>query len=112
MPLFDAVAVRQAVKTGGIDGIALTKLDVLDGFDEVKFCTAYRCGGETYDYVPAGMTAEAALEPGYETAERDEHDAGARPLRRLIPLQAGEIAPWPELCSRRTYLAAAGRAVP
>ena len=46
---FDAVAVRQAIKTGGIDGIALTKLDVLDGFDEVKFCTAYRCGGETYD---------------------------------------------------------------
>jgi len=66
---FDAVAVRQAVKTGGIDGIALTKLDVLDGFDEVKFCTAYRCGGETYDYVPAGMTTQAALEPVYETAE-------------------------------------------
>jgi adenylosuccinate synthase len=66
---FDAVAVRQAVKTGGIDGIALTKLDVLDGFDEIKFCTAYRCGGETYDYVPAGMTAQAALEPVYETAE-------------------------------------------
>jgi adenylosuccinate synthase len=66
---FDAVAVRQAIKTGGIDGIALTKLDVLDGFDEVKFCTAYRCGGETYDYVPAGMTAQAALEPVYETAE-------------------------------------------
>ena len=66
---FDAVAVRQAVKTGGSDGIALTKLDVLDGFDEVKFCTAYRCGGETYDYVPAGMTTQAALEPVYETAE-------------------------------------------
>ena len=66
---FDAVAVRQAVKTGGIDGIALTKLDVLDGFGEVKFCTAYRCGGETYDYVPAGMTTQAALEPVYETAE-------------------------------------------
>jgi adenylosuccinate synthase len=66
---FDAVAVRQAIKTGGIDGIALTKLDVLDGFDEIKFCTAYRCGGETYDYVPAGMTAQAALEPVYETAE-------------------------------------------
>jgi adenylosuccinate synthase len=66
---FDAVAVRQAVKTGGIDGIALTKLDVLDGFDEIKFCTAYRCGGETYDYVPAGMTAQAGLEPVYETAE-------------------------------------------
>jgi len=76
---FDAVAVRQAVKAGGIDGIALTKLDVLDGFDEVKFCTAYRCGGETYDYVPAGMTAQASLEPVYETAEGwRESTRGAR----------------------------------
>ncbi len=76
---FDAVAVRQAIKTGGINGIALTKLDVLDGFDEIKFCTAYRCGGETYDYVPAGMTAQAALEPVYETAEGwRESTRGAR----------------------------------
>ena len=66
---FDAVAVRQAIKTGGIDGIALTKLDVLDGFREVKFCTAYRRGGEIYDYVPAGTTAQAELEPVYESAE-------------------------------------------
>jgi adenylosuccinate synthase len=76
---FDAVAVRQAIKTGGITGIALTKLDVLDGFDEVKFCTAYRCGNETYDYVPAGMTAQAGLEPIYETAEGwRESTRGAR----------------------------------
>ncbi|HEX4185696.1 MAG TPA: adenylosuccinate synthetase, partial [Stellaceae bacterium] len=66
---FDAVAVRQAVKTGGIDGIALTKLDVLDGFDEVQFCTAYRRNGETYDYVPASTTAQWELQPVYETAE-------------------------------------------
>ncbi len=64
---FDAVAVRQAVQTGGIDGIALTKLDVLDGFDEVKFCTAYRRAGKTYDYFPPGMTAQAEIEPVYET---------------------------------------------
>ena len=76
---FDAVAVRQAVKTGGIDGIALTKLDVLDGFEEVKFCTAYRRGRETYDYVPGGMTAQAELEPVYETAEGwRESTRGAR----------------------------------
>ena len=76
---FDAVAVRQAIKTGGIDGIALTKLDVLDGFNEVKFCTAYRCDGEIYDYVPAGMTAQARLEPVYETAEGwRESTRGAR----------------------------------
>jgi adenylosuccinate synthase len=65
---FDAVAVRQAIKIGGIKGIALTKLDVLDGFDQVEICTAYRRGGEIYDYVPSGMTAQAELEPVYETA--------------------------------------------
>jgi len=76
---FDAVAVRQAVRTGGIDGIALTKLDVLDGFDEVLFCTAYRRGRETYDHVPAGMTAQAELEPVYESAEGwSESTRGAR----------------------------------
>jgi adenylosuccinate synthase len=81
---FDAVAVRQAIKTGGINGIALTKLDVLDGFEEIKFCTAYRCGGETYDYVPAGMTAQAALEPVYETAEGwRESTRGARSWANL-----------------------------
>ena len=66
---FDAVAVRQAIKIGGINGIALTKLDVLDGFDEVKFCTAYRRGGQIYDYFPAGTTAQAEVEPVYESAE-------------------------------------------
>jgi len=66
---FDAVGVRQAVKTAGIDGIALTKLDVLDGFDEIKICTAYRRGGKTYNYFPAGTSAQAEIEPVYETAE-------------------------------------------
>jgi adenylosuccinate synthase len=76
---FDAVAVRQAVKTGGIDGIALTKLDVLDGFEEVKFCTAYRRGGETYDHLPAATTIQAELEPVYESAEGwGESTRGAR----------------------------------
>jgi adenylosuccinate synthase len=66
---FDAVAVRQAIKTGGINGIALTKLDVLDGFKEIEICTAYRRGGKIYDYVPAGTSAQAEIEPVYETAE-------------------------------------------
>ncbi|MGA8380094.1 MAG: adenylosuccinate synthetase, partial [Stellaceae bacterium] len=65
---FDAVAVRQAIKTGGISGIALTKLDVLDGFDEVKICTAYRRGGAVYGYFPAGTSAQAEIEPVYESA--------------------------------------------
>src|SRR5271155_4826849 len=76
---FDAVAVRQAVKTGGIKGIALTKLDVLDGFDEVKICTAYRRGATTYDYLPSGTSVQAEIAPIYETAEGwRESTRGAR----------------------------------
>jgi adenylosuccinate synthase len=81
---FDAVAVRQAIKTAGIDGIALTKLDVLDGFAEIKICTAYRRGGQTYDYVPAGVSAQAEIEPVYETAEGwQESTRGARSWAQL-----------------------------
>lgn len=63
---FDACLVRQAVKTGGIDGIALTKLDVLDGFDELKICTAYTLGGRALDYLPASQADQAAAQPVYE----------------------------------------------
>jgi len=64
---FDAVLVRQTVRTCGIDGLALTKLDILDGFDEIKVCTGYRLDGHEYDYLPAGERAQARVEPVYET---------------------------------------------
>ncbi len=64
---FDAVLVRQVCKVSGIDGIALTKLDVLDGFDEVKVCVAYMLDGERIDRLPAGHNAQARVEPIYET---------------------------------------------
>jgi adenylosuccinate synthase len=66
---FDAVMVRQAVKVGGIAGLALTKLDVLDGFPELKICTGYRLGNETLRRLPASPLAQAAVEPVYETIE-------------------------------------------
>lgn len=66
---FDAVLVRQAVKVGGMDGIALTKLDVLDGFDELKVCVGYRIDGRRFDYLPASMKQQAAAAPIYETME-------------------------------------------
>ena len=66
---FDAVMVRQAVAVGGIDGIALTKLDVLDGFDILKVCVGYRLGSETLDHLPAGIARQAAVEPVYEVFE-------------------------------------------
>ena len=64
---FDAALVRQSLKIAGVDGIALTKLDVLDGFEELKVCVGYRIDGETYDYLPAGAERQAAAEPVYET---------------------------------------------
>ena len=64
---FDACLVRQSLKIAGVDGIALTKLDVLDGFEELKVCVGYRIGDETYDYLPAGADFQAAAEPIYET---------------------------------------------
>lgn len=64
---FDAVMVSQAVRLSGIDGIALTKLDVLDGMDEVKICTGYKYNGKIFDYFPASQSAQAQVEPVYET---------------------------------------------
>ena len=76
---FDAVAVRQAIKTGGIDGIALTKLDVLDGLEKIKVCTGYRHKGAVIDYLPSSPRAQAEIEPVYETIEGwSESTQGAR----------------------------------
>jgi adenylosuccinate synthase len=63
---FDAVLVRQTVRTSGINGIALTKLDILDGFDEIKICTAYKLDGKIIDHLPASEAAQARVEPVYE----------------------------------------------
>ena len=61
--------VRQAVKIGGIQGLALTKLDVLDGLPELRICTGYRINGEPFRHLPAGMATQAAAVPEYETIE-------------------------------------------
>jgi adenylosuccinate synthase len=66
---FDAALVRQAVKVGGISGLALTKLDVLDGFAELKVGVGYEINGEAYRHLPAGAAAQAAAVPVYETME-------------------------------------------
>jgi adenylosuccinate synthase len=66
---FDAVLTRQTVKTSGIDGVALTKLDILDGFDTLKVCSQYRLDGQEIDYLPASQGAQARVEPIYETIE-------------------------------------------
>ena len=64
---FDAVLVRQTCATSGVNGIALTKLDVLDGFEELKICTGYRLDGEEVDHLPFASDLQARVEPIYET---------------------------------------------
>jgi adenylosuccinate synthase len=76
---FDAALVRQTVQMAGIDGIALTKLDVLDGFEELLVCTGYRVNGWELPYLPAAQGQQAAAEPIYERFQGwAESTAGAR----------------------------------
>ena len=85
---FDAVMVRQAAKVGGITGIALTKLDVLDGMEELKVCVGYEIDGEKRDYLPAAQSRQARVTPVYETIPGwSESTRGARSWADL-PAQA------------------------
>ncbi|VAW12222.1 Adenylosuccinate synthetase [hydrothermal vent metagenome] len=85
---FDAVLVRQAIKTSGITGIALTKLDILDGFDTLKICTKYTLDGQDIDYLPASEGAQSRVQAVYETMEGwSQSTAGARTWNEL-PAQA------------------------
>jgi adenylosuccinate synthase len=81
---FDAVLVRQSAAVSGITGIALTKLDILDGLDEIRICTGYRLGDRTLDYLPPHPQEQMAVEPIYETVPGwSESTAGARSWAEL-----------------------------
>ncbi len=81
---FDAVLVRQSAVISGITGIALTKIDILDGLDEIKICVGYLLDGKTYDYLPPHATDQARVEPIYETIPGwSETTAGARSFGAL-----------------------------
>ena len=85
---FDAVLVRQSAAVSGITGIALTKLDVLDGFEELRICTGYELDGRHYDYLPPHPNDQARVTPIYETIEGwSQSTAGARSWADL-PAQA------------------------
>ena len=80
----DAVLARQSIAINGIDGIALTKLDILDGIETIKVCVGYKVGGEVLDYLPAGFKAQQAIEPVYEEIEGwSESTQGARSWKDL-----------------------------
>jgi adenylosuccinate synthase len=81
---FDAALVRQSAKVGGINGIALTKLDVLDGFKELKICVGYDIDGKRFDYLPSAAHLQAAAKPVYESLEGwSESTKGARSWAQL-----------------------------
>ena len=81
---FDAVLVRQTCATSGVSGIALTKLDVLDGFETLKICVAYDLDGQRIDYLPTAADQQARCKPIYEELEGwSESTAGARSWAEL-----------------------------
>ncbi|MCB1721008.1 MAG: adenylosuccinate synthase [Alphaproteobacteria bacterium] len=81
---FDAALVRQTIKLGGIHGIALTKLDVLDGLKEIQICVGYEIEGKKFDYLPASQVKQAAARPIYETMDGwSESTRGARTWAEL-----------------------------
>ena len=85
---FDAVLVRQVAKVSGIDGIALTKLDVLDGFEQLRICVGYMLDGQRLDRLPAGANSQARLVPIWEDFEGwSQSTRGARSWAEL-PAQA------------------------
>jgi adenylosuccinate synthase len=86
---FDAVLVRQAVKLSGIKGLALTKLDVLDGMPSLKVCTAYALQGQLLHHLPAGMGAQAAAVPVYE--ELEGWQASTKGARSFAELPAAAV---------------------
>jgi adenylosuccinate synthase len=86
---FDAVLVRQAVKIGGIHGLALTKLDVLDGMSRLRICTAYRHFGQTLHHLPASTQAQAGVQPLYE--ELDGWRESTRGARSFADLPAAAV---------------------
>jgi len=85
---FDAVLVRQTARTSGINGLALTKLDILDGFDEIKVCVRYRLDGREIDYLPASASAQARVEPVYETVEGWKSETARARSWAVLPAQA------------------------
>jgi adenylosuccinate synthase len=85
---FDAVLVRQTCAISGVTGIALTKIDVLDGFEKIRICTGYMLDGELIDYLPANAQEQARVEPVYEEMDGwDGTTVGARSWADL-PAQA------------------------
>ncbi len=104
---FDAVLVRQAVANNGISGIALTKLDVLDGLEEIKVCTGYELDGEVIDYLPAGQGQQARVNADLRNSGRLERDdCGCPQLERTSGAgdQIRSLCRRVDRCADRTFV--------
>ena len=96
---FDAVLVRQANAISGINGMALTKLDVLDTLPEIKICTAYELDGKRLDHLPACQVAQTRVKPVYETLPGwQSPTAGIREWKKLPPRAQAYVKRIEELC--------------
>jgi adenylosuccinate synthase len=106
---FDAVAVRYAARINGLDGLALTKLDVLDGLDRISICTSYRCGDRTLTEFPSEVRQLAACEPVYETMPGwTTPTAGVREFDRLPEAARRYIARLEEVSGVRAAIVSTG----
>jgi adenylosuccinate synthase len=106
---FDAVAVRYAVRINGLDGLALTKLDVLDGLERIDICTAYRCGDRTLAEFPSDVAQLAQCEPVYESMPGwTTPTAGVRDFDRLPAAARNYIARLEEVSGVRAAIVSTG----
>ena len=106
---FDAVAVRYAARINGLDGLALTKLDVLDGLERIDICTAYRCGDRTLTEFPSDVRQLALCEPVYESMPGwTAPSAGARTFDRLPEAARKYIARLEDVSGVRAAIVSTG----
>jgi len=106
---FDAVAVRYAARINGLDGLALTKLDVLDGLERIDICTAYRCGGRTLTEFPSDGRQLASCEPVYESMPGwSAPTAGVRSFDRLPDAARNYLARLEEVSGVRAAIVSTG----
>ncbi|UCG51136.1 MAG: adenylosuccinate synthase [Candidatus Latescibacterota bacterium] len=105
---FDAVAARTVVKLNGITEVAITKLDVLDSFDEIKICTSYRCGRRRLDYFPTNVRSLERCKPEYEVVKgwKKKTNSGGKP--RLPRKAAAYVRYLEKLMGCRVHLVSLG----
>ena len=98
---FDGVLVRQTIKISGINGIALTKLDVLDELEEIKMCIGYELNGKKLDYLPATSEDQFNIKPIYKSFLAGKQNSGIRILKDLLIMQRDIYMLWKILLEQK-----------